>query len=131
MADPKFRKSYGGNTHPLLPPIRVTKFSVNQEHGKVDLKDWLIWQKFVASRVELKHCMKWENLLKGWFHEFFSFGNKQRESDEKLSYISTAQCGKTQNSLPHIFFPSNQFIAEFFSKTLIWRNFCEKTVVRQ
>ena len=26
------------------------------------------------------------------------------------------------------FFPSNQFIVKFFSKTLIWRNFCEKTV---
>ena len=25
-------------------------------------------------------------------------------------------------------FPSNQFIVKLFSKTLIWRNFCEKTV---
>ena len=25
-------------------------------------------------------------------------------------------------------FPSNQFIAKFFSKTLIWRNFCKKYV---
>ena len=26
------------------------------------------------------------------------------------------------------FFPSNQFVVKFVSKTLIWRNFCEKTV---
>ena len=26
------------------------------------------------------------------------------------------------------FFPLNQFIVKFFSKTLIWRNFCEKTM---
>ena len=48
-------------------------------------------------------------------------------------YYATAmlrftQCGKTRNSLPRNFFPSNQFIAKFFSKTLISRNFYEKTV---
>ena len=31
-------------------------------------------------------------------------------------------------TVTQIFFPSNQFIVKFFSKTLIWRNFCEKTV---
>ena len=37
---------------------------------------------------------------------------------------------KTRNSLPskHFFFSSNQFIEKFFCKTLIWRNFCEKTL---
>ena len=41
-----------------------------------------------------------------------------------------AQCGKTRNSLhaSQIFFPSNQFVIKFFSKMLIWRNFCDKTV---
>ena len=39
-----------------------------------------------------------------------------------------SQCGKTRNSLPHKYFTSNQLTVKFFSKTLIWRIFCEKTV---
>ena len=45
----------------------------------------------------------------------------------ELLPVHYAQCGKTSNSLPLTFFPSNQFIVKFLSKTLIWRNFCEKT----
>ena len=36
------------------------------------------------------------------------------------------QCGKTRNSLPCKFFLSIKFVVKFYSKTLIWRNFCEK-----
>ena len=59
-------------------------------------------------------------MLKRWFHENFL------SMIVFSSTLSNAQCGKTRNSLPCKFFPSNQFIVKFFSKTLLWRNFCEK-----
>ena len=46
-----------------------------------------------------------------WFDRF----------DEKIAWLQKIHCHAK-------FFPSNQFIVKFFSKMLIWRNFCEKTV---
>ena len=48
---------------------------------------------------------------------------------QKLQFSTLLVCGKPRNSLPCKVFPSNQFIARFFSKTSIWRNFCGKTMV--
>ena len=39
-----------------------------------------------------------------------------------------SQCGKTWNSLPCNFFRQISFRVNFFSKKLIWWNFCEKIV---
>ena len=39
---PNFYTLMGGNTCPLLPPIRVEKYGVSQELRKVDLKNWLV-----------------------------------------------------------------------------------------
>ena len=48
-----------------------------------------------------------------------------------FGHSNTSQCGKTRNSLPRKFFPSNQFIVKLSSlssETLISQNFCLKTV---
>ena len=42
----------GGNRGYVLPPIRVRKFKIIQEHRKVRLKFWLVWQKIVVSKLE-------------------------------------------------------------------------------
>ena len=73
-------------------------------------------QKFRQINVLLKklfYKLIWRKKIT-WRSEFLVF-----------STLCSTQCGKTKNSLPHNFFPSNQFIVNFFSKTLIRRNFCE------
>ena len=53
---PYFDTLMGGNTHPLLPPIRVSKYGVKWELRKVDLKltltNEIISRKIVVFRVE-------------------------------------------------------------------------------
>ena len=59
--------------------------------------------------------------IKVAFKIFFS---KMRESE--LPHHSSVE--KREIHCHANFFPSNQFIVNFFSKTLIWRNFCGKIV---
>ena len=98
---------------------------------------------FVKTTFSLK------NLQKSWFNEIFF----QWEEIIHFSTLCTAaHCvteiynfykswknkGQVRPLLNKFFFskigrtrclfPSNQFIVKFFSKTLIWRNFCEKIV---
>ena len=49
---PHFLTLMGGNTCPLLPPIRVTKCGINHGLRKVRLKFFPISQKIVVSRLE-------------------------------------------------------------------------------
>ena len=58
----------------------------------------------------------------------YSIWRKKILHDWKFVIFPHSQCGKTKNSLSRKFFPSNQFAVKFFSKTLIWRKFCEKTL---
>ena len=55
-----------GNTYPLLPPITVWKYGINQEQRKVHLKltltNKIISQKIVVSRLETLY-----NLICRWF----------------------------------------------------------------
>ena len=57
----------GGNSGCVLPPIRVSKYGVNQELRKVDLKITLtkeiISRKIVVSRLE---TLYWQDFA--WFH---------------------------------------------------------------
>ena len=85
--------------------IPLKRFSVREN------RKFFLRKNFVKS-IYIKFSMKM------WFHGIFA----------NYCIIAFPQCGKTRNSLPRNFFPSNQFIVKFFSKTLIWRNFCEKIV---
>ena len=59
------------------------------------------------------------------FSDFFSTG---KMLFSRKSVISAAQCRKTRNSLSLKFFTWNQFFSNFFSQTLLSRNFCQKYV---
>ena len=90
---------------------------------------------FHTVQCEFPHCWKF-NLILSW--------QKVRESNVLLNTLSNSwfdeiffgergvlQCHSVEKREIHChanFFPSNQFIVKFFSKTLIWRNFCEKIV---
>ena len=98
------------------------------------------------NRFSDPHCGNLEILLPQFFHKKFAkvtcltkevtkelisrnFCRKSiRVNFRGFNTVFAAHYGKTRNSLPCNFFPSNQFVVKFFSKTLIWRNFCEKTV---
>ena len=53
---PYFKTLMGGNTYPLLPPIRVSKYEISEELRKVHLKltltNEIISRKIVISRLE-------------------------------------------------------------------------------
>ena len=52
----------------------------------------------------------------------------QSNVEKQWNYCRTVWKNEKFTGMPRIFFSSNQFMAKFFSKTLIWRNFCGKTV---
>ena len=72
---PNFYTLMGGNTCPLLPPIRVEKYGVSQELRKVDLKNWLVWQKIVVSKLETLYVnamLRFSTLWTGtWFNVIY------------------------------------------------------------
>ena len=69
--------------------------------------------------MESIYAMKY----KRWFHGIFV---KNRVS--KIISYPRHSVEKWEIHCHANFFTSNQFIVKFFSKTLIWRNFCDKTV---
>ena len=62
----------------------------------------------------------------------FDFTEKIHQFESSFlinTWVTCSQCGKTKKKklLPRkFFFPSKQFRVNFFSKKLIWRNFCEE-----
>ena len=54
---PDFDTLMGGNTCPLLPPIGVSNYEINQELRKVHLKYFQILGKIVISRVETLYVL--------------------------------------------------------------------------
>ena len=52
----------------------------------------------------------------------------RKNCDSPINHTTFTQCGKTRNSLTYKFFSSNQFRLKLFSKKLLSRKFCEKTV---
>ena len=84
------------------------------------------------TRNSLSQKNSWNQLFSNFFSEtvtFTKFLPKKRES----KFLKFSQCykitvWKNEKFTSTQFFPSNQFIAKFFRKTLIWRNFCDKTV---
>ena len=66
-----------------------------------------------------------KSLLYNWFHEIFLKWYK--------NFTNSTLCivEKRESHCHANIFPSNQFVVKFFSKTLIWRNFCEKTMAWQ
>ena len=79
------------------------------------------------------------------FHKCFEICNWSYQNqifavevlEKILNLISRKNCemgGNSQNFhsavAKQFFFPLNQFIVKFFSKTLIWRNFCERSVYK-
>ena len=59
---------------------------------------------------------------------FTKFSRKMCETKSQQHCLPKHSVEKREIHCHANFFPSNQFIAKFFSKTLIWRNFCEKTM---
>ena len=96
----------------------------------------MIWRKNFAVKVNFSFfhtalsCMWWGN-CGNLFSRFFGKNFvKTTFSLKKLlkNWFDEIFLGE-RNALPHAsFFPSNQFIVKFFAKSLIWRNFCGKTV---
>ena len=98
----------------------------------------LIWRNFVK-----KHSSRWwvNTVRKLRKFALTIFGQKFRESNGltkeliwrnifsvRVNFSTFPQCGKTRNSLPVNFFYVKSIYVKFVSKTLIWRNFCEKKI---
>jgi len=113
----------------------------------------LIWWKIILVRVNSSFFHSVHCTCTVWKNEKFSLTKKIFRQNNFLVIslvrllLSRNICEKMRETksqqFPHCalhrvekreilchanFFPSNQVIAKFFSKTLIWRNFWEKTV---
>ena len=116
--------------------IKVSK-NYELKESFLPIEKNLFWSQKCGSTKFAWSCSLWRNEDIQQVSEFMtkkrlfeSVANKEKSDKNfwKRKPVLKAQCEKTRNSLPRKFFSSNWFTVKFFSKTLIWRNFCERTV---